>query len=57
MEFYPDSINNCVLVNYNFYLSKVFCLIDNDKEATAAEAFLKALENCQGVTGVHHNLP
>ena len=40
-----------------YYIPNCHCSIDNDKEATAAEAFLKALENCQGVTGVHHNLP
>ena len=40
-----------------YYIPNCHCSIDNDKEASAAEAFLKALENCQGVTGVHHNLP
>jgi transcriptional/translational regulatory protein YebC/TACO1 len=39
-----------------FYIPNHFCQIDNEKESTAAENLIKALEICPGVTGVHHNL-
>jgi transcriptional/translational regulatory protein YebC/TACO1 len=39
-----------------FYVPNHYCSLDNEKEATAAEALIKALENCAGVTAVHHNL-
>lgn len=45
-----------VLSSGIFYIPNCYSSIDNDRDAAAAEAFIKALENCAGVTNVHHNI-
>lgn len=39
-----------------FYIPNHYCQIESEREAAAAEAFIKAIENSPGVTAVHHNL-
>ena len=31
-----------------YYIPKLYCHIENEKEASTAEALIKAFENCQG---------